>query len=583
MKTEILPAMATATPANENECFKCDGKPGIVPLSCNKHYVCRDCMVARVQANPANDEEKTADLAFKCPVSDCQCINTPSISNVALPRATVTVSDSRSYKEVLISEAPVRSTRATRSPSASLVVESEDGHLPRVWIFVHQSNMWIEAKKLYSRQKGFVTDQDHRVRIDMGKLADVLGGGREEVKGKLYGSEPPPIDTVWKRIRERGWEVITSQRSQLTGKEKQVDTKLVTDVISLACKTPVHERTTIIFVTGDANILPAIEGVLGEERWKIEVYMWANAISNQLRKFANSNSGRIKVVNLDQYLEIVTFTNMKFNISNPKVRSMVCAYGIVFTMNEGAFSPNRVPTEDWIDSLDGLAQWPSQYYWFEHRTSSTKNPDLVVVFRPVSGKRFDVDNFIESIKYPVENEKKYRLPLVRNVQTFIQFITALAREARQDPAVKQFDAALEQIGIYTHDDVCAGYENEASYVSDEKERWRIFRKKHRPQSRQRYTSECPNHYNCYYGTRCYYGHSEEEMAYFKKRKEARGNPQRKVTLCKAFQSKRCEKKKEDCDWAHGEEDAWCKECRKTGHLTSKCPHPTPTPTWSSII
>ena len=116
----------------------------------------------------------------------------------------------------------------------------------------------------------------------MGKLADVLAGGREEVKGKLYGSEPPPIDTVWKKIRERGWEVLTSQRSQLTGKEKQVHTKLVTDVISLACKTPIHERTTIILVTGDANVIPAIEGVLGEEQWKVEVYMWANAISNQL-------------------------------------------------------------------------------------------------------------------------------------------------------------------------------------------------------------------------------------------------------------------------------------------------------------
>ena len=215
--------------------------------------------------------------------------------------------------------------------------------------------MWIKAKKLYGRQKGFKSDQDHRVRIDMGKLADVLAGGREEVKGKLYGSEPPPIDTVWKKIRERGWEVLTSQRSQLTGKEKQVDTKLVTDVISLACKTPIHERTTIILVTGDANVIPAIEGVLGEERWKIEVYMWANSISNQLRKFAHAHSDRVKVFDLDRYLDQVTFTNIKFTFSNPNVRSMVCAYGLVFTMEKGAFSPSRVPTDDWIDKLDSLA------------------------------------------------------------------------------------------------------------------------------------------------------------------------------------------------------------------------------------
>ena len=556
------------------DCFKCKKNPGDVSLSCEKHFVCRDCIVALARANPQTDKAEV----YKCPAKECQ--PSPQVSLVA--DGSQNVPKFRTYKDALEfkPESPVVADQ--RHDVSRLASTNEaDG---RIWIFVHQSNMWIEAKKLYGRQKGFVTDQDHRVRIDMGKLADVLGGGREEVKGKLYGSEPPPIDSVWQRIRERGWEVITSQRSQVTGKEKQVDTKLVADVISLACKTPVHERTTIILVTGDANVIPAIEGVLDQEQWKVEVYMWGNAISNQLRQFAKRQGDRCKVLDLDQYLDKVTFTNMKFWISNPKVRSMVCAFGIVFKMKRGAFSPSRIPTDEWIDNLDGLAQWPSQYYWFDHKTS--RKDDLVVVFRPVSGKKFDVAKFLQSVEAPTGSETKYKLPLVQDVQTFIQFITALAREAKQNPALKEFNAVLEQLGIYSHDDVCAGYENEAAFVTINDKtfsKWRISHKKHRPQNRQKYTEQCPNHYNCFYGTRCYYGHSEDETAYFKTRKEARGNPQRKVTLCKAFLNKKCHKKVNECDWAHGEQDAWCKECRKTGHLGTKCPILVPQQTWASII
>lgn len=193
----------------------------------------------------------------------------------------------------------------------------------------------------------------------------------------------------------------------------------------------------------------------------------------------------------------------------------------------------------------------------------------MIVFRPFGGKKFDVDKFLECIK-DSGNKSKYRLPLVRDVQTFTQFTGAMTQEV-QDPAIRQFDAVLEQVGIYSHDDVCAGYDNKALYVSDSNKKWRVFQKRHRPQSRQRYPAECPNHCNCYSGTRCYYGHLEEEMVYFKKRREGCGNPLRKVTLCKDYENKKCFKKSEECDWAHGEDDAWCRECRKMGHFGANCP------------
>ena len=85
--------------------------------------------------------------------------------------------------------------------------------------------VWIEAKELQSKTK-----EDHRVRIDVGNLADVVADGRPVEHGILYGSELPPVDTVWKKIREKGWKVNTHRRSWITGKEKQVDTNIVAEL-----------------------------------------------------------------------------------------------------------------------------------------------------------------------------------------------------------------------------------------------------------------------------------------------------------------------------------------------------------------
>lgn len=100
-----------------------------------------------------------------------------------------------SYKEALLKPREKVSSSAAISPKQFAkggVHSSEE----RCWIFVYDSNIWITAKKLQSQRKKFKTGEDHRVRIDVGKLGDVLAGGRTIEKGTLYGSKPPNIDTV---------------------------------------------------------------------------------------------------------------------------------------------------------------------------------------------------------------------------------------------------------------------------------------------------------------------------------------------------------------------------------------------------
>lgn len=408
--------------------------------------------------------------------------------------------------------------------------------------------------------------------VDMGKLADVLANGRTVEQGILYGSEPPPIDTVWNKIRERGFLVKSERRHIVTGKEKQIDTKLVADVTATAIRTHKNLRTTIVLVTGDANVIPALEKVLEEEHWQIEVYMWDRAISKKLKQFAASHPKKVEVTPLDKYLDKLAFTNMKFDISNRAILRFVSAFGIVLTMKPKTFK-NRIPSKRWINELESIAQWPVQYYWFESRKRGSTD-DLVIVFKhdPRAGE-FDVTNFLSNIDD--SSNEEYKLKHVKKVQTFQQYIATEFKE-NPDPELQKFDVALEQIGLLDPKDVDAGYENDTVCVSEEEGMWSTVVKKAHPK-RQKYSDKCPHGLRCRKGTQCAYQHSEEDKAYFVTRKGGCGNPFRKTRLCKFYgdgKNSTCSRSKQECDDAHGEDDGFCLACQCEGHFTDNCPKPS---------
>ena len=551
--------MATST---NPECCDCKSKEAIVGLLCRKHFICNDCLVHRTVT------VKQPNEVLKCVV----CNPRPAPKNSKL------VDPSYSFTDAVLKPALDTEASLNQKEEPSLLkVNSPDPSLPGIHIFVDDSNIWIAAKILLSKLKGYKTSEDHRVRIDMGKLADVLAAGRTVEQGILYGSEPPPIDTVWNKIRERGFTVKSERRHKVTGKEKQIDTNLVADVTATAIRTPPHQRTAIVLVTGDANVIPALEKVLEEDHWQIEVYMWDHAISKKLKRFAEEHRKKVEVTPLDKYLDKLAFTNMKVDISNRRLLQHVKAYGIVLTMKPKVFK-NRIPSKKWINEVESIAQWPVQYYWFESRKRGSTD-DLVIVFKrdPRAGE-FDVTNFLSNILLSDDSsDQEYRLRFVLKVQTFQQYITNEFKET-PDPELQKFDVALEQVGLLSPTDVNAGYENEAIYVSEEESKdskWSTVVKRIRPK-RQKYSDICPHGLRCRKGTQCDYQHSEADKAYFVQRKGGCGNPFRKTKLCKEYgdgKNNTCRKSKQECENAHGEEDAFCLACRHEGHFTDSCPNP----------
>ncbi len=392
-------------------CQDCGSEQSKVKLECSKHVVCASCVGQRAISKPQN--------ILKCE----ECVTRKDKPLL-------------SYRDALLQkESPTIEKKFETGSSVS----SEDTP-GGIWIFVDDSNIWIEAKKLQSEKRRLKTKQDHRVRIDVGKLADAVADGRTIRKGLLYGSEPPPVDTVWEKIRKiKNFNVHSKHRSQLTGKEKQVDTMLVADITEIAIETPLYERTTTILITGDADVIPGLEKVLKQERWTVEVYMWKQAIAGTLRRFAADHKERVKIKELDNYMDKVTFTSMKFNISIPEDKFLlqkVKESGVVFTMKQEAFK-KRIPTKAWCNQLESITQWPFQYYWFELRGQKTDH--LVIIFQHNEKEKPDITEFLEIIRDSDDDScDKYCLPNVLEVQTFLAFSTTMFKKDH-----KSFDMALE--------------------------------------------------------------------------------------------------------------------------------------------
>ena len=414
----------TPCSVSAKSCLDCNSNTGEVPLVCEAHFVCSDCLVKR-----------TESIAHSGDLLACNACNQVTRSSKSNKVDT--------YRDAVLQKQHTDAKDKTGEHQPQQKPQKPPQPPNGIWIFVNDSNIWIEAKKLQSKQKMFKTSEDHRVRMDMGKLADVLARGRPVRQGKLYGSEPPKIDTVWQKIREQGWEVDTSQRTTFKhGKEKQIITKFVVDVVSLAEKVPPEKRSSIILVSGDASIIPAIEKVVEADGWNVEIYMWSHATSKQIQQLQSKHRDRVTVSSLDPYLGDVTFTSMRFDSSNKNFLEMAKKSSVVFTVDPDSNSfPNHIPTDQWMSRLEELAQWPCQYYWYNHPQTEQKNK-LVVVFKQDSKSGlFNVATFLAK----VTSGTKYQIPSVVRAQSFLDFMAT--------DQLDRLGGDFEQIGQFDQYDV----------------------------------------------------------------------------------------------------------------------------------
>ncbi len=174
----------------------------------------------------------------------------------------------------------------------------------RNFLYVDNSNVWIEGMHVAAAKSGLAPDLqtaldknicDHSYKVDFGRLFQFAGGKKVEVgRAVLFGSRPPPNDSLWAAAKSQGFEVFVYDRN-IKGKEKKIDTAIVTEMVTDSFQLMDAKRDEITLVAGDGDYVPTIES-LRKRGFTFHVVFWGHA-SRELRDAAS------KFVNLNSYLD----------------------------------------------------------------------------------------------------------------------------------------------------------------------------------------------------------------------------------------------------------------------------------------
>ena len=109
--------------------------------------------------------------------------------------------------------------------------------MKKIHMFVDNSNVKIEGARLAyaKRYKGGSrgTEVDNSYEINWGKFLHLVKSRGNRLSAQvpvLYGSRPPPDDTIWTKIRNEGFDVRLFDRN-IHDKEKGVDMEMGMDFV----------------------------------------------------------------------------------------------------------------------------------------------------------------------------------------------------------------------------------------------------------------------------------------------------------------------------------------------------------------
>jgi len=172
------------------------------------------------------------------------------------------------------------------------------------YLYVDNSNVWIEGMRVAAVARGLAPDiwtardqkiTDYTWKIDFGHLYAFAGGDKKDVgRAVLYGSRPPPNDSVWEIAKRKGFEVVVQDRN-VHNKEKKVDTGIATDIVADSYELMDAASDEITLVAGDADYVPTVQRIR-KRGLKFTVVFWDHA-SKELRDAASD------FISLNQYLE----------------------------------------------------------------------------------------------------------------------------------------------------------------------------------------------------------------------------------------------------------------------------------------
>lgn len=153
-------------------------------------------------------------------------------------------------------------------------------------VYVDNSNVFIEGKRVKAVEGGLAMNifeamenriLDNSYKLDFGRLHHFIAGDeKKDIKRcMLFGSRPPPNDSLWEAARRAGFEVVVEDRN-VANKEKRIDTGIVAAMTRDAYTIADKGTDTVTLVAGDSDYVPAILQLV-EDGFHVEVVFWSHA------------------------------------------------------------------------------------------------------------------------------------------------------------------------------------------------------------------------------------------------------------------------------------------------------------------
>lgn len=426
-----------------------------------------------------------------------------------------------------------------------------------VRIYIDNSNLWIQGQKTYAEKKGLDVGWDPTWRFDIGRLKNILtresGIPPDEMcfDIHLYGSTPPPVDTVWKAIEFHKVAVHTSARSTWTGREKEVDNKLGLDSVEQATEDSFRmERSEYMIVSGDRDLRPAVEKIV-KRGFRVHVWSWKNSLSNVYKEMAHDS---VRVHLLDDYLEEIGFRETTFRVD----RNTISQDSIVVL--------DPLPKADEIQDLVSKLRVPVYQYTCVTKRADASSQDLVII--PAFARSMQHDELV----YLFEKVKAKLEPVGLTVLTYLDYTQRFFENSPVDKLEisNQFEELL-QAGESSHDGSQKG-EHDGSIAGDESAGFTRVSSRAERQLQYLKNDERKSRILCCWGKyckkaeNCTFGHSDSDIRHFKTY-----GPK------SAKKYRRCERAnchyQRNCHFAHSDAELLCTTCDQVGagHGTDDCP------------
>ena len=240
-------------------------------------------------------------------------------------------------------------------------------------VFVDHANIWIGAKKRIL--------EDHRIRISYKKLRDLVAGN-EDMDGKVYTTDKLSSTGEFE-LRHIPW--LDRDTQEIIKKQKMVDTTIVRDILELKITVPSHKKITVVILSGDADMIPALEDIAKVKNWEIKIYSWEHCRAAALTAFQRKYHSNVSIVLLDEFWDRLIYRNYEPTDEDYKIN------GVVLTL-AGNFSKDEkieVAHKDWWEKLETKTKCLLQYKWLQDTAHSSIRPrrHLLLV---VKGMKFSI-------------------------------------------------------------------------------------------------------------------------------------------------------------------------------------------------